>query len=241
MMQGAAEPDALQHVLRRELAAALAEAPDAAPGSGLAALLEKVFRWTPPVLEVLAEVAGQWDRMGAMTLAVREAENGPLVALSLRTAPGKEVVLRDLYPLQPEIALRGAARITVQAEDPWTGETVVRFDPVGEGGAIEVRFEGLFYGLVRTALPVETAALRQVRVARGEVGGKDMTNVVLLLEALKDENDPRRVFALKDVQSEKRVRSVFQVESEVVRSEQTFTYLTPERQYTYERVTTGAE
>jgi hypothetical protein len=120
-----------------------------------------------------------------------------------------------------------------------TDETAVLFEPVA-GGATEVRFEGIGYGLVRLlALPLANAAIREVRVGTSSAEHRPaLISVALVMEATGDRDDPRRLMLYQDVRNVKLVREPFSVRTVAERTEQTFHYITPDRRYTYRRLKT---
>jgi hypothetical protein len=189
----------------------------------------------------------QWDRMESLAVEFRRAGDEPLIQLTLNVAPGREVRIADAFFMQPALVFRGSSRILIAPEPGGGDELAVLFepgkDPAGQAdaGATEVRFEGLGWGLVRAlALPLASAALREIRVsaARQEEGG--LVSVVLLMEATGDRKDPRRLLAFQDVREKRFVREPFEVRSETGRLRQVFNYVTPDGRYTYRRVKTPA-
>ena len=161
------------------------------------------------------------------------------MTVTVRVLPGKEIRLGDQIILQPAIVFRGASMLTVQSDVAGTGETVILFEPIGDG-AIEIRFEGILYGLVRLlAVPLANAKLREVRVQVAEGReGTEMVNVTMLMEATGREGDARRLLVFQDVRRKRLVRDAFATRTIAEKTEQVFTYFTPTRRYTYRRVKT---
>jgi len=91
------------------------------------------------------------------------------------------------------------------------------------------------------ALPLASAALREIRVSAGTQEDQSLLSVLLLMEATGDKNDPRRLIAFQDVREKRLVREPFEVHSETQRLEQVFNYVTPQGRYTYRRVKTPSE
>jgi len=247
-MREADDPDSLRKALPETLLAHLREAPPAPPSQDLASVAHRVFAWAPRMLRVLEMVVLQWDRMESLVVEFRRAGEEPLVQLTLNVAPGREVRIADQFIMQPALVFRGSSRILIAPKPGGGDELAVLFepgkDPAGQAaaGATEVRFEGLGWGLVRAlALPLASAALREIRVsaARQEEGG--LVSVVLLMEATGDRKDPRRLLAFQDVRETRLVREPFEVRSETGRLRQVFNYVTPDGRYTYRRVKTPAE
>jgi len=227
---------ALERSLAEMLAERLRQSPPASGQSQLRKLVRAVTSYGPPALEVFEGLLRQWDRFESLEVEFRRHEGRGLLAVTVRVKDAQEVRLPQMVIMQPAIVFRGGCRIVVDPESPGTGETVVSFEPV-EGGAVEVRFEGVLYGLVRVlALPLADAALREVRVATAlRQAGRQMIHVAILMEARGQRGDPRRMLVFQDVRDKRLVREAFAVRSEVRRLEQSFHYVAPDRRYTYVR------
>jgi len=247
-MREAADPDGLRKALAETLLARLREAPPATPSQGLASVAHRVFAWAPRMLRVLEIVVRQWDRMESLAVEFRRAGDEPFVQLSLNVSPGREVRIADQFLMQPALVFHGSSRILIAPKPGGGDEVAILFKPgrdaAGEaaGGATEVRFEGLGWALVRAlALPLASAALREIRVGAGTQEQQNLVSVVFLMEATDGKNDPRRLIAFQDVREKRLVREPFEVRSETGRLEQIFNYVTPRGRYTYRRVKTPAE
>jgi len=216
----------------------VAEAPPEG-GGGLSDTLRAVLAYAPKALLAMETLARQWDRMEAFELEFHQRDDEPVIVATVRVQPGKEVRLDNMIMFQPAIVFRGASRIVVQPKLPGTGETVVAFEPVGDG-AVDIRFEGLAYGLTRLlVMPLASGALREVRVfAKTRREGDQIINVAILMEAEGEKGDPRRLLHFQDVRHKRLVRGPFEVRSVVEGTEQVFNYLTPDRRYTFRRVKT---
>lgn len=210
-------------------------------GGGLSGALHTVLAYAPKALLAMETLARQWDRVEALEFEFHLKDEHPVVAITIRVQPGKEVRLDNLIMFQPAIVFRGASRIVVQPKLPGTGETVVAFEPVGDG-AVDLRFEGLAYGIARAfVMPLASGALREVRVfAKTRRQGDQIINVAILMEAEGEKGDPRRLLQFQDVRHKRLVRGPFEVQSAVEGTEQVFNYLTPDRRYTFRRVKTAA-
>lgn len=235
-MQGADRPDDLLEPVAKMLLEHVSRAPPDTAG-GLAGTLRGVLSYAPKVLKALESFVRQWDRMEAIELEFHRKDDQVTVAATVRVRPNEEVRLDDMVMFQPAIVFRGASRIVVQPKLPGTGETLVAFEPVGDG-AVELRFEGLAYGLARLlAMPLASGALREIRVfARTREEGDQVINVTLLMEATGEKGDPRRLLHFQDVRHKRLVRGPFEVRSIVEGTEQVFNYLTPEKRYTFRRI-----
>ncbi|HUU11743.1 MAG TPA: hypothetical protein VM431_14555 [Phycisphaerae bacterium] len=232
--------------LQESLAALLEErvehaSPDAAGGE-LAATVRTVLAYAPKALKALESFVRQWDRVEAIEVELHRAGDQTVVAVTVRVRPGKEVRLDDMVMFQPAIVFRGATRIVVRPSVPGTGETQIAFEPVDDGGAVEMRFEGFAYGIARMmVMPLASGALREVRVfARTSTQGEQVVNVAVLMEATGDKGDPRRLLHFQDVRHKRLVRGPFDIRNVEEGKEQIFNYLTPDRRYTFRRVQTPA-
>jgi len=238
-LREAKDPGSARRKLLTMLTEHLASAPPAGPDRRLPALLGPVFAVAPRMLEVLEGFARQWDRMDSLAVELRRHRGRPVVSLTVKVQPGKQLRLTRLHFLQPDVVFRGGTRITVQTTD--LGETVVLFEPLRDG-KVEIRFDGIVYGLVRLlALPLASGALREVRVSAAPGPTGRLTNVAVLMEAGGDRTDPRRILAFQDVRCGRIVREPFRVRRMTERTEQIFNYLTPRRRYTYRRVKVAGE
>jgi len=267
-MQATGDPADLEPALAARLARAVERAPPASSGSGgLTGPVRAVFAWAPKALQALEVLARQWDRMDHVAFAFHRRDGQPTVAATLAVRPGREVRLEDMVMFQPVLAFRGTSRVALVPELPTTGETVLAFEPLagqedeaGEGrgkeggagdavagdgvtGGVEVRFEGLAWGLVRLLLlPLADGRLREVRVFVGEPGEADrIVHVALVMEATGGKGDPRRVLHFQDVRRGRIVREPFDIRTVTDREEQIFNYLTPEKRYTFTRTKTGED
>ena len=247
-MREADDPDSLRKAIPETLLARLREAPPAPPGAGLPILAHRVFAWAPRLLRVLEMVVLQWDRMESLAVEFRRVGGEPLIQLTLNVAPGREVRIADQFLMQPALVFRGSSRILLAPEPGGGDEVAILFEPgkdaAGEAiaGATEVRFEGLGWAMVRAlALPLASAALREIRVSAGTQEDQSLLSVLLLMEATGDKNDPRRLIAFQDVREKRLVREPFEVRSETERLRQVFNYVTPRGRYTYRRVKTPSE
>ncbi|MFP4105871.1 MAG: hypothetical protein ACLFVU_07225, partial [Phycisphaerae bacterium] len=223
--------------LQEAYAEAFASAAPAGPSGRLGSIIHTALSAAPTALRVLENLLRQWEKMDALTLEVRSlGEDRSVVALGLRVKPGKEVTLPELFIMQPEVAIRGHSRIVVPPQIEETGETVVLFEPVSDDGGIVVRFQGIGYALVRLfAIPIRTATLREIRVATASGQyGQEMTTVYLAMEA-EGVDDPRRLIVYRDVERMEYVRRAFQLQRIVESTRLEFTYLTPDRRYSYTR------
>ncbi len=238
-MQKTRNPAELEPKIREILLVALDEAAPAPSTERLSRISNAVLTWAPKALGALEAALKQWDRVESVTVDFTPGPDAPAVTVTVRVLPGKEIRLGDQIILQPAIVFRGASMLTVQSDVAGTGETVILFEPIGDG-AIEIRFEGILYGLVRLlAVPLANAKLREVRVQVAEGReGTEMVNVTMLMEATGREGDARRLLVFQDVRRKRLVRDAFATRTIAEKTEQVFTYFTPTRRYTYRRVKT---
>jgi len=271
-MQTAETPEDAKPALAEMLGRAVEQAPPAsAGGGGLAGPVRAVLSYAPKALQALEMLARQWDCMDHVAFEFHRCgdppgagpDAGPIVTATLAVRRGQEVRLEDMVMFQPVLAFRGTTRIVVEPELAPTGETVVALEPVagtedekGEGeeaggpedgggapGAVEMRFEGLAWGLAKLfALPLSDGRLREVRVFVGQPGEADrIVNVALVMEARGAKGDPRRLLHFQDVRRRRIERGPFEIRTVTERTEQVFNYLTPEKRYTFTRVKTAEE
>lgn len=241
MMDQAPDPEALQGKLASKLRGALAEAPPAGPDSSLPNIIDTVLSAAPKALAVMESFMRQWDKMDRVEVELRRAEQGRIVAVTMAVRPGRRLRFPKLVFMQPEFSFVGDTRIVVYDDVPVTGETAVVFEPAGEGRA-EVRFPGLGYVLVRLlALPIQDAALREVRVHTASSTGRRVTNVKVFMEAINESKDPRRMIVYNDAAEYRTERAPFEIRKVAVRRSRAFSYVTPLNRYTYESVKTAAD
>jgi hypothetical protein len=237
----ARRPEDARPEVRGLLLERLKTAPPAPAAGKLTGTVRTVIHWAPTLLKVAESFVRQWDKMESLAVEFGRLDGQRVAALTARVKPDAEVRVTNLFFMQPAFVLRGGVQMVIQPAEASTDETVILFEPV-EGGAAEVRFEGLGWGLVRLfAFPIADAALREVRVARAEQLGQEMLSVNLLMEARSDTKDPRRLLAFRDVRQDRLVRSAFAVETRTERKELSFSYVTPGGRYTYQRARTLTE
>lgn len=238
-MREAKRPETLEKTLAKTLLKEAEQAPPAKSASQLKKLLSGTFAVAPRMLELLEMFIGQWDRVDSMLIEFRRGyKNQPIVSVTLNVKPGRRLRLANLSFMQPAIVFRGGTRITVQAKETHTTETVVLFEPL-EGGRAEIRFEGILYGLVRLlALPLDDAALREIRFLSASGPAGRLTSVTVLMDALSDKKDSRRIMMFQDVRTTRISRTAFDIRKLTQRTEQIFNYITPSRRYTYRRTKT---
>jgi hypothetical protein len=223
------------------LARHIHEAPPAAGGARKREAVLAALKWAPRALKLLESFLSQWDRMDRITVELVRSGPRRAVTVTIAVRPGQQVRIADVYVLMPTIVFRGATRIVVLPEANQARQTVVAFNPVGEG-AVELRFEGLLYGLVKLlALPLASGPLREVRVSTGGgVEGEKLLNVAVLTQATGEGGDPRRMIVVQDARTRKILRQAFSVESVVEKSRTVVSYITPTRRYTYQRARQAA-
>lgn len=236
-MKQADDLDVLERSLRELLTDRIEQAPPASREGQLSRTLRTVLSAAEKALLVMEAFFGQWDRMDAIELEFRARNGEPVVAATVKVLPGKTVRISDLMIAQPTLVFRGTTRIVVFAKSGTTGETVVAFEPVGSGG-VELRFEGVIYGLVRLlALPMDNGRLREVRtLIRTRKQGTQLIHLAIMMEADGDKDDPRRMIVFQDTRDKKILREPFSMRTLLARTEQAFSYITPKRRYTYRRV-----
>ena len=220
------------------LARHLSRAAPAPAGRSKRKTVRTVLTWAPKALGLFESFLRQWDRMDSIT--VEFGRHGAAVIIAAR--PGRQVRIANVTALVPTIVFRGSTRVAILPEAAGTGESVVAFDPVGDG-AVELRFEGVLWGLVKAlALPLASGPVREVRVfSDSRPGGEQLVHVAVLTEAAGDRSDPRRMIVVQDSRTKTLRREAFAVRSVTTRSETVVSYLTPTRRYTYQRIKRAGE
>jgi len=237
LMRQSKQPAALKAPLEKLLTDQLSQAPPAPARQSKREAVRTALSVAPRAIRLLEAFLGQWDRFDHITVEMLRRGDASAVGVTLAVLPGKEARIADVVTGMPAIVFRGTTRVVAQPDATGAGETTVSFDPVGEG-AVELRYEGIIYGLVRLfALPLASGPLREVRVsARTAARGEQLINVAMMSEATDDEEDPRRMLVVQDARTKQTVRGLFAVQSVAVQSETTVSYLTPKRRYTYQRI-----
>ena len=176
---------------------------------------QRIFLLAPPLVDV--------DAGGVGRLVLRRRLN------------------RHLYQVTGQPPLGGVGQLLGSLDERRdatdAGETVVAFNPVGEG-AVELRFEGVVWGLVKLlALPLASGPIREVRVFTDtRADGEQLVHVAVFSQAADGRGDPRRMIVVQDHRTKKLLREAFAVRSVTEKSETVVTYITPTRRYTYQRI-----
>ena len=228
--------DEMERALAEMLAERVAHAPVAPQEAQTRKLARVASSWAPKALEVMRAFMKQWDRMDRIELELRRDGDRPVMVGMVKVLPGNQVRIADVMVLQPTMVFRGTSRIVLIPEVPGTGERVLIYQPTGDGG-VELRFEGMIYGLVRLlAIPLADGHLREIRVfTRTPKWGHQIVNVAVFTEAIGDKGDPRRLLVFQDVRRKRMVREAFVVRGVKDKENQVFNYLTPRRRYTFHR------
>ncbi|MHC4294672.1 MAG: hypothetical protein ACYSTL_03710, partial [Planctomycetota bacterium] len=242
MMQREKRLDALEQSLNDLLADSVEKASPAPRETETKKIFALISGVTPKALAVMEAFLEQWDRMERMEVQLKSLDDQPVLAATIKVLPDKQVRLADVLMFQPTVVFRGESRIAVIPDAPGTGETLVLFEPVDDG-AVELRFEGVVYGLARLlAFPLADGALREVRVfTHTPKQGYRIVNLAMLSEAAGEIEDPRRLLVFQDVRRNRIARKAFSLEVVEEQSEQVFNYFTPDRHYTYKRSKRPAE
>ena len=230
--------------LRELLLAALETAAPASGGLRLQRSFQKVLRWSPKFLEALEQLMAQWDRIEYFAAEFRSHDAGHVVALTIKVKPGRKVRLSGLVFMQPVLVVTGESRMIIQPNALREGETIISFEPMGAGGGLDLRFEGIGYSLVRLlALPLASGTIREIRIAGGRGHrSESLVNVAVLMEASgKRADDPRRLLLFHQVRTVRTLREAFALTRRKVASDIAVSYLTPKRLYSYRRVKSGEQ
>ncbi|MBN2374960.1 MAG: hypothetical protein JXD22_01065 [Sedimentisphaerales bacterium] len=235
MMRGAERLDELEKSLNDFLRRQADEAPAAAQPGELGKVVRLAADWLPKGLLILEDAMRQWNKMESVEVEIRYLSEQPVLAATVNVAAGKELTMAELIMFQPKLVFRGSTRIFIQPDEGATGETVIGFERADEDSGAEIRFDSAVYGLVRLfAFPLESSRLKQIRVfTHSNQPGHKITHLALLLESIRDKDDPRRVLVYHDVRKGRLEREPFGVESFMESKEQTFNFLTPEYHYSY--------
>ncbi|MGC9455649.1 MAG: hypothetical protein ACP5HU_12425 [Phycisphaerae bacterium] len=224
-----------------EIAAMLLESvQSAAPAPAedrLSAGIRSALSGASKAITVLDGFVRQWDKVDRIEAALLQGEEGTVVEAVLAVKPGREVRMVDVMPFQPVVAFRGVSRITVVPEAAGGDDVVVCFESNDANGGVQLRFEGLVYGLARLlVIPIDSGRLREVRItSESPTAGTAMTHVTVLMESLGGGTDRRRALVYKEVEQRGLRRRAFSVEYPEIRSEHTFSYVTPTRRYSFYR------
>ncbi len=236
LMKATPQRAALEKQLHQMLLAKVDQASPAAEGGALESTVQTAVTWAPKFLEFLEGFIRQWDRMERAELQlIRHGQQAAVVA-TIKVQPGKEIRLDKVMFMQPTLVFKGTSKIVVLPDMPQSAETVILFEGQ-DGGAVELRFEGILYGLARLfAFPLADGALREIRVlTKTAQQGRQMVNVSVLMEARDDRRHPRRILVFHDVQEKKVVRQAFSLQSTAVKRTTAVSYITPKRRYTFHR------
>ena len=237
MMRGAERLDELEKSLDDFLRQKADEAPAAAQPGELGKVVRLAANWLPKGLLILEDFMRQWKKMESLEVEIRYLGEQPVLAATVNVAAGKELTMAELIMFQPKLVFKGSTRIIIQPEEAATGETVIGFERADEDSGAEIRFDSAVYGLVRLfAFPIESSRLKQIRVfTQSSKPGYKITHLALLLESIRDKDDPRRLLVYHDVRKRRLEREPFGMESFTESKEQTFNFLTPEYHYSYQR------
>ena len=240
MMRGAERLDELEKSLNDFLRLQADEAPAAAQPGELGKVVRLAANFLPKGLAILEDFMRQWKKMESLEVEIRYLGEQPVLAATVNVAAGKELTMAELMIFQPKLAFKGSTRIIIQPEEATTGETVIGFERADEDSGAEIRFDNVVYSLVRLfAFPIESSRLKQIRVfTHSSKPGYKITHLALLLESVRDRDDPRRLLVYHDSRKRRLERKPFSVESFTQNKQQTFNFLTPQHHYRYQRAKT---
>lgn len=233
-------PYQVESDLAETLLAGVRSAPPAAAEDRLAAGMQTALSASSKALTVLDGFVRQWDKMDRIEAALLKDGDATLVETVISVRPGQEVRMVDVMPFQPVVAFRGTCRIVVDTDSPGD-DVVVSFESDDENAGAQLRFEGIVYALARLlVIPIDSGRLRQVRVTHDSpTVGTGMTHVTVLMESIGPDKDRRRMLVYKESQEHGLSRGPLSVEYPQLRSERTFSYITPVRRYSYYSSKTG--
>jgi hypothetical protein len=225
--------------LKKSLAALLEEqiavAPIGVQARRIQGMMDTLLTWSPKGLAMMQQFIDQWNKMREMQIELREENGRTIVSATLRVQPGQEVRLADVVTMQPRLVFRGESRITVLPDVPPAGISAFLFEPISEDGGVQLRFEGIAYGLVRLlAIPLADSTLREIRFFNGSVTrGNELVHVEMLMEATGRHDDPRRALIVHNTSRWRMIRRPFALEKRSLGSTTLFHYITPDRHYSY--------
>ena len=114
-------------------------------------------------MDYLADLSDQWPNVNYLAVEVRSYGRKKIFSLEYDIKPGRSVVLRHLAPLVPKVIFVGHGRIIIQNKLADSDSLAVLFES-DNGEGVTLKFEGLFYGLVRLfAFPMDDVKLCEVR------------------------------------------------------------------------------
>jgi len=235
-MRGSGDPAALHAGLAKLLTERIVTAPPAR-GNSKQLLVKNILKWGPKAIGLAESFLGQWDRMEAITVELLRRRGRIAVAVTVAVKPGKPIRIADVVTGLPTVVFEGTSRLIIQPDAAGAGETIISFRSGKGGGAVELRYEGLIFAVVRLlAIPLADGPLRELRVSSSSPPeGKQLFNIALLFEAPDDKSDPRRMIVVQNAGLKRLVREAFEVRTVTESSESVFNYLTPQRRYTYMR------
>lgn len=237
-LQAAKDLQATQGELTTWISEQLSQAPPAATSSRAA--VEAALEYGPKAILMLERFLQQWPKMESISVDIAPTDTSVAIKVTLRVKDGQEIRIDNIMTGVPVIVFRGQSEVKIIPGGTPAGDVVIAFDPVGDG-AVELRFEGFVYGLVRLfAFPLDSGPLREIRVARASQSrGEQLINVAVLMESTNDPDDPRRMLSVQDVRRKRVVREALETRTVLEKSETRVHYITPEKRYTYERIKHG--
>jgi len=229
-----------QPTLQADLAACLTERIATAPparGDGKQQMVQSALKWGPKVIGLMEAFLSQWNRMDSITVQKLDRHGRTAVGAAIAVKPGKTIRLADVVTGMPTIVMTGTTRIIAQSDATGAGETVVAFESATQGGAVEIRYEGAIYAMVRAlAIPLASGPLREIRMSSSSpIEGQQLVNIAVLSEAPKDKTDPRRMIVVQHATVKRLVREAFDIQMVTEKSDTAVNYITPTKRYTYLR------
>ncbi len=226
--------------LQAELATRLTERIVTAPparGDGKQRMVQATLKWGPKVIGLMEAFLSQWNRMDSITVEMLDRQGRTAVGATIAVKPGPPVRIADVVTGMPTIVLTGTTRIIAQPDATGAGETVVAFEAGKQGGAVEIRYEGAIYAMVRAlAIPLASGPLREIRMSSSSpIEGEQLVNIAVLSEASNDKTDPRRMIVVQHATVKRLVREAFDIRMVTEKSETAVNYITPTKRYTYLR------
>ena len=176
----------------------------------------------------------QWDKMQSIQMEMLRYEDKPVFVVWLNVLPSQEVQLSDIMAYDPTMTFRGKNQIVIIPREPITDHAVVLFES-NTDSAIELRFDGIIYGLIRLlAFPLEDCQLREIRVySKTSSSAKQLIHVALFMQAKKQQSDYRRMLIFQEWKKKTIERKAFTTLTQTEKKKHSFHYIKPNRRYTY--------
>ena len=237
LMEQTTDLNALQGLLSEQLLEAYHSAAPLEKPTQLARTLTAMVTWMPRLLQGMEALILQWPKLEFVEFEIRYFENQPIFTGAIHVAAGEEVELARFSAAQPRLSFAGSTRAVFQLRELYAGETVVAFEPLSENGGVQLRFDGIVYGLTRLlAFPLDNGVLDEIRAyVYDPAQGDEILHVTMLMRDPSDEQDPRRLIVFQDTRRKEWRRDAFSLQKRLISESQVFNYIKPSRHYSFAR------